>query len=234
MAARSVLILIAALAGLLTAPRADAQLAVVDFGAITQLVSQLRTIEQELATARAQLNAAEAAYASTTGARGMEALLANVDRNYLPSSWPALQGLLNNAEAGPLAGAVTATSASNAVLSDQQLAGLSPDLRLQIAAARSLAALAQTLSRQALANNSARFGGLQGLIDAIPSARDQKGALDLQARISVENAMLQNEQTKLETLDRLMSAELRAADEQMRERIIAGHGAFASRFQPSP
>ena len=41
---------------------------------------------------------------------------------------------------------------------------------------------------------------MQTLINAIPSATDQKGILDLQARIQAEQGMLQTDQTKLHVL----------------------------------
>jgi type IV secretion system protein VirB5 len=92
---------------------------------------------------------------------------------------------------------VQAAIAANAVLSTQQLAALPADEQSQIAAARRSVALLQALTQQALANSSGRFASMQQLIDAIGGHQDQKGILELQARISAEQGMLQNEQTKL-------------------------------------
>ena len=57
-------------------PPAHAQFAVIDVASLTQLVSQVQTLEQQLATARGQLTQAQASYQSMTGSRGMEQLLA--------------------------------------------------------------------------------------------------------------------------------------------------------------
>jgi type IV secretion system protein VirB5 len=221
---------------LLVSPVAHAQFAVVDVGAITQLVTQVRTLEEQLATAQAHLAQAQAEYGSMTGARGMERLLAGVQRNYLPANWAQVQSVLQGTAGvyGGLANAITGTIAGNAVLSAQQLAALPPDVRQQIDSTRRLDALLENVTQEALVSTSNRFATLQQLIDAIPAATDQKGALDLQARVSVENAMLQNEQTKLQSLYQLVQAQERAGQQQARERALAGHGAFASRFRPTP
>jgi type IV secretion system protein VirB5 len=110
------------------------------------------------------------------------------------------------------------------VLTPAQLALLSPSDQQQIAASRQAAALRQAIAQEALTNSSSRFAALQTLISAIGSASDQKGILDLQARISAELGMLQNEQTKLQVLAQAGDA-LNAAN---------GQGRFETRFQPAP
>ena len=129
---------------------------------------------------------------------------------------------------------VQSTMAANAVLTPQQLASLSAPNQQQVLAGRQRSALQQALAQQALANASNRFAALQSLIDAIGTATDQKGILDLQARINAELGMLQNEQTKLLVLNQATHAQEALARQQQWEQIIAGHGSFASRFQPAP
>jgi type IV secretion system protein VirB5 len=221
---------------LLAAPAARAQFAVIDVGAIAQLIAQAQILENQLTTARDHLAQAQAEFASITGGRGMERLLSGTQRNYLPASWAELQGAMQPAGGayGALSGGIAATVAANAVLSQQALSLLPADVRAQIEMARRLAALQQNLTRQALANSSNRFASLQQLIDAIPAAEDQKAVLDLQARVNAENSMLQNEQSKLLTLYQLVQAEEHANQQQLRERALAGHGQFATRFQPVP
>jgi type IV secretion system protein VirB5 len=221
---------------LLAVPAARAQFAVIDVGAITQLIAQVQILEDQLTTARDHLAQAQAEFASITGGRGMERLLSGTHRNYLPASWAELQGAMQSGGGlyGALSGGVAATVAGNAVLSPQALSLLPADVRKQIETARRLTALQQNLTRQALANSSDRFGALQQLIDAIPAAEDQKAVLDLQARVNAENSMLQNEQSKLLTLFELVQAEEHANAQQVRERAVVGHGQFATRFRPVP
>jgi type IV secretion system protein VirB5 len=219
-----------------TAPAAKAQFAVIDVASVTQLMTEVQNLEQALTVAREQLSQAQSELRSMTGNRGMERLLAGTNRNYLPADWGQLTAAMNAAGSAhaALSAAIQQALAEDAVLTSQQLATLSPDGRQQLAADRGTAALLQAVSRQALANASSRFADLQQLIDAIGSASDQKSILDLDARIGAEQAMLENERTKLATLIAAIEAQRWADENQDRERAIDEQGEFASRFQPTP
>ena len=227
---------IAALAILLVTPAAHAQFAVIDVAAVTQLVTEVQNLEQALTVARQHLAEAQTELRSITGDRGMEQLLAGTSRNYLPTDWGQLTAALNNTSSAyaSLSAGIQQVLAEDTVLTPQQVAMLSPDGQRQLATDRNTAALLQAVSRQALANASSRFADLQQLINAIGTASDQKGILDLNARIGAEQAMLENEQTKLVMLVAATDAQRWADEEQDRERAIAGQGQFASRFQPTP
>lgn len=198
-----------------------AQMAVVDVAAIAKLVEQLET-------ARSHLEQAQLQYESTTGPRGMEQLLAGTVRNYLPPDWQALEQALNGmaGDYSALAGQLTALIDANAVLTPEQLAHLSDAEREQLEAARRSAALLQATSRQALEATSDRFEALQDLINAIPGAEDQKAVLELQARIGAEQAMLQNEHTKLMVLHQAALAEEVVRRQRAAELAIANIGSL--------
>ena len=216
-------------------PAARAQWAVIDVGAIAQLIQQVQTLRQQLLTAQAQLDQAQEALATTTGNRGMQLLLSGINRNYLPTSTAQLTAASQGAGAYTgLASGVRASMSANAVLSPSQLAALPPTTQRQIIADRQAVALRQTVAAQALSNSSARFATLQSLIAAIPSARDQKGILDLQARINAELGMLQNEQTKLQVLAESTEAMSAVNAQRKHEQAIADQGQFATRFRPAP
>jgi len=218
-------------------PTARAQWAVVDVGAIAQLIQQLQTMERQLATSRGQLLSAQQALQAMTGDRGMENLLGGTQRNYMPTNWAQLINALQGQRTGTYAGlssSVQSHVAANAVLSPQQLATLSSSDQQQIEAARQWSAMQQAVTQEALANASGRFAAIQTLIAAIPTAKDQKASLDLQARISAELGMLQNEQIKLQVLYQAMQAQESSLRQQASERVIAGQGNFATRFQPAP
>jgi type IV secretion system protein VirB5 len=224
-------------ASIAIAPAARAQWAVIDVPAIAQLVQEVQTMQQQLATAREQLQSAQQALQVMTGDRGMERLLGGTTRNYLPSNWSqvmsALQGQGSTGYGG-LSADVQSAIAANAVLSPQRLAMLSAADQRQIQAARQWSAMRQALAGQALANTSSRFAAIQGLIAAIATAGDQKAILDLQARISAELGMLQNEQTKLQVLYQATQAQESSMQQQARERVIEEHGRFETRFRPTP
>ena len=216
----------------LATPAAHAQFAVIDVASLTQLVSEVQTLEQQLATARSQLSAAQAEFQAITGGRGMEQLLAGTARNYLPADWATLTGSASSYPA--LRDDMQQALAATSVLSATQLAALPAAAASQLAAQRHSAALLQTVAHAALANASGRFAALQQLIDAIGSAQDQKAALDLQARIGAEGGMLENEHTKLETLYQGVAAEEKVNAQRGRELALSGHGQFDSRFRPQP
>lgn len=224
--------LLAFLAG---APAAHAQWAVVDVGAIAQLLQQVQLLEQELATARSELTSTRQTFQSMTGDRGMEDLLGGVVRNYLPSTSGDLQSLLagNPAGWGALAGTMQALIGQNAVLTPQQIAQLAPAATL-LQARRQTTALAQSIDAQALANSSGRFASLEQLIGAISGASDQKAVLDLGARIAAEQTLVTNEQTKLAVLQRAMESQRWSDRLREREQIVALHGEFGMRFEPVP
>jgi type IV secretion system protein VirB5 len=217
------------------APAAHAQWAVVDVGAIGQLIQEVALLNQQLSTAEQELGQARTVFQSMTGTRGMQMLLSGTVRNYLPTNTAQLTAASQGGSSYPsLASAVRVSIGSNAVLTPSQLSGLSPADQQQIIAARQAVALRQAMAQEALANSSARFAALQSLIAAISTASDQKAILDLQARIGVELGMLQNEQTKLQVLAQAGDALSAANQQRQLEQAIAEQGRFETRFQPVP
>jgi type IV secretion system protein VirB5 len=216
--------------------RAHAQFAVIDAASVAQLVQQTENLAQQLATTRAQLLQLQTQYQSMTGGRGMQSLLAGTTRNYLPTQWTQISTMLAGGTGGygSLAQIYQGNLRGNAVLTTSQLAALPPGASAQVVADRQSVALLQSLSQDALANASARFAAIQQLIDALGTATDQKGVLDLQARISAEQGMLQNEQTKLQVLFAGALGQEWANRQIDREQAITGQGQFATRFEPTP
>jgi type IV secretion system protein VirB5 len=216
-------------------PTAHAQFAVIDVASLTQLISEVQTLEQQLSTARNQLTQAQAEYQSITGSRGMQQLLAGTTRNYLPADWTGLLAVLRGGAGYPtLASAMQGGMRSSTALSANQLSMLAPAAATQLQAQRSTAALLAGVSQDALANTSSRFAAVQQLIDAIGRADDQKSILELQARIAAEQGMLLNEHTKLQVLSAGAQAQQWSDVQRAHELAVAGHGQFETRFQPHP
>src|ERR1700722_1826020 len=212
--------------GIALCPASRAQWAVIDVGAIAQLLKEVATLEQQLQTAERTLTNAEQQFQAITGNRGMQNLLAATNRNYLPTSWSQLSAAVTQTGGAyqGLSAGVQALMIANAALTPQQVAAMSPAEQAQLQAARQSAALLQSTSRQSLDNTSTRFAELQQLINAIPSAADQKGALYLQARIQAEQAMLQNENTKMSVLYQTLQAQEWARKQTAREQAVADVG----------
>jgi type IV secretion system protein VirB5 len=200
---------------------AAAQFAVIDVAAIGQLV-------QEVATAQSQLMQAQTEYASLTGDRGMEQLLSGTVRNYLPTDWAQVSQILAGSSGGypTLSSNLRTLIRTNSVLTPAQVAALSASEQAQLLSARQSPALLQALSRTALANSSDRFASLQQLISTIGSASDPKAALDLGTRIAAEQAMLENEQTKLQGLYQVAQSQELARQQAVREQAIVDQGSL--------
>ncbi len=214
----------------LGAPAAHAQWAVIDVNAIVQLTQQVSVLRQQLTTAESELSLAQNTFSAMTGSRGMQNLLSGTARNYLPTSLGDLQAVLQGTSGtyGALSASVTSLVQTNAVLSAQQVSQLSPALQARLLAARNANALLQAIAGSAMSTASSRFSSLQQLITAIGTASDQKGALDLQARIAAEQSMLQNDQAKLAVLAQAAEGQRAAALQAAQEQAIADVGSFRS------
>jgi type IV secretion system protein VirB5 len=205
------------------APKA-AGIPVIDVAAIVQLIQQITYWQQQIQGMVNQLNQLRASYAAITGGRGMEALLpyAGLARNYLPPDYQELLNAANGANGAnstysALASQVRAAVNATAVLSNGQLSLLSPAERALVEDGRRAAGTIQATTRAALQSTSQRFAALQQLIGAIGTAGDDKAIQDLQGRIAAEQAMLQNEQTKLQTLYQITQADQWANEQRTRE-----------------
>jgi type IV secretion system protein VirB5 len=224
-------------ASIAVAPAARAQWAVVDAPALVQLIQQVKSMQQQLEMAANQLQSTQQALQAITGSRGMAGLLGGTNRNYLPANWTQVVNASQGSGTGGYASLSTDVQSvitANAVLSPQRLSTLSPADQQLIQASRQWSAMQQALAHEALANSSSRFAAIQSLIAAISTAADQKAILDLQARISAELGMLQNEQTKNQVLYQATQAQESAIRQQALERAIEGQGSFDTRFQPTP
>lgn len=214
----------------LGAPAAHAQWAVIDVNAIVQLTQQVSILSQQLKTAENELSQAQSTFTAMTGTRGMQNLLSGTVRNYLPTSLTDLQAVLQGTSGtySALSASVSSLVQANAVLSAQQVSQLSPALQVRLAAARNSTALLQALAGSAMTTASTRFSSLQQLISAIGTATDQKGALDLQARIAAEQSMLQNDQSKLAVLAQAAEGQRAAAVQAAQEQAVSDIGSFRS------
>jgi type IV secretion system protein VirB5 len=212
------------------APAAHAQFAVIDVASVTQLIQQVETAAKQLQMAESQLSQAQQEYQSLTGSRGMQNLLSGTARNYLPTSTTSLQATVTGSGGtyGSLSTSVQSAMSANAVLSAAALASLSAAELNAIQTQRQSVGLLQGISQQALANSSGRFSSIQQLITTIGTATDPKAILDLHARISAEQGMLQAEQTKLQVLYQTVLAQGAAEQQRSREQAISDAGSLRS------
>ncbi len=234
---KGVLAIAVVLLATVSALPASAAMAVIDIRAIGQLRQQLSLARQHLSTLQQELNQLRATHQALTGPRGMQGLMGLTpdERNYLPGSWNEWAAVLagTSARYGTLARQIEATIEAGAVLPPGRVAQLSAAERDIVETRRRQVAWQAVTLREAYGQASARFASLNQLVSAIGGAGDAKAIADLQARIGAEQAMLANEQAKLELVAQMAAAEAALQAGREREAALAGHGQFAARFQPT-
>ncbi|WP_275041961.1 type IV secretion system protein [Xanthomonas euvesicatoria] len=82
------------------------------------------------------------------------------------------------------------------------------------------AASSQAAAGKVYDNAAGRFSRLQALMDAIPQATDLKAVADLQARIGVEQTMLQNETIQMIAMQQAASSQQAIQQQQVRESML--------------
>jgi P-type DNA transfer protein VirB5 len=233
---RTVAIALVSMLVLMPANETRAQgIPVIDIAAVLQLMQQVQYWMRQIQLMKTQLDQLQQTYAAVTGPRGMQNLLANSTRNYLPPDWNEMIGVLNNNSVtySGLATQARAVMDANAILSRTQLSSLSPEQRQIVEQGRKSVAMMQVMSRAAYQSTSQRFAAIQQLINAIAGAADVKAIQDLQGRIAAEQAMLQNEQTKLQVLSQAAQAEQWAQQQRVREESLTAVGNYRKANHPT-
>lgn len=236
---RHLLALFLAASALLTPLHARAGIPVIDFAAVANLIQQIMYWQQQISAMQKQFDQLQASkeqlqqtYGAMTGTRGMEQLLPTPDlsRNYLPSNYNELMGMLNGSSSSysGLSSQVQSIMSANRVLSSMQMDALSPDLRQIVEKGRQSSAMLSGLTQSAYQNTSQRFSALQQLINTIGRTNDPKAIQELQARIQAEQNMLTNEQTKLQSLYQVAQAEELMRRQRIREQSASDIGTVKS------
>jgi type IV secretion system protein VirB5 len=219
--------------------QARAGIPVIDVASITQQIQQVMYWQQQIQAMQKQYEQlqqtyqqARQTYNALTGSRGMEQLLPMSDlaRNYLPPDYAQLMGTISSSGGSysGLSSQLQQIMNANAILSKNQIADLSPEMREVVEKGRQSAALLGTMTQRAYSNTSERFSAIQQLINRIAGAPDLKAIADLQARIQAEQNMLTNEQTKLQSLYQIALSEEKAQQQRVRERSVGDIGTVRS------
>lgn len=186
----------------------------VDVAAIAQMLQQFQVLQDQLKNMEGQLQQAQQQTNAMTGTRGMQNK-ARGDNEYIPTNWQETLAQMNGGQIGDLAKSIK----SNASRVDSKLLDqlLPSDTASTSNSFANSAASAQASAGQAYELSGQRMSRLQKLMDEIATATDAKAIADLQARISVEQAMLQNETIKMQALAQSASAQQSIQQQQMRE-----------------
>ena len=224
----------AALAALLTARSAPAHAEVIVYDP-----TSYAKLLQEAQTALNQLKQLEQQVAQ--GQQLLTSLnqISNVNTLATSLSQPALRGFLPNADAFVSAaqGDLTALGAlgakAQAIRSANQLYTPPPSdaAGADLVAAGNRAALNLATAETVGEAGASRLSGLQQLTSALDTAPNARAVLDLQARIAAEQAMIANDQMRLQGLAMTQAAQAQMQTQRDRERAAAASQARLTLYQ---
>lgn len=186
---------------------------------IANTIQQIKHQYDTLTNLQAQLKA-------LTGERGMDSLLGDVNRDYLPQDWDQVDGMVSqmNGQYDGILRQIQQTTGKNAVLQPADIAKLPPDLQEIIQRMRNSIATESAMSKTAYRNASKNVNNIKLLISAIKTAQDPKAIADLSARVQAEQVMMQNDQIKLAQATQLHASEQRQIQQILIERAMRMSG----------
>ncbi|HEY1926593.1 MAG TPA: type IV secretion system protein [Caulobacteraceae bacterium] len=234
---RTLLLAAAGLAALsLAAPAAHAQMAVYDATSYVKLIQQAQTALNQLHQAETQVQQGEQLLQSFNQASNVGALAQSLEAPALRQLLPGVPALMAAAH-GDMAGLGAIGTQAAAIRNANRLytppAGdtLAGDLEaMGLRAARDLA-----LGQAVATGGQERLTGLQSLQVSIDAAPNARAVLDLQARAQAEQALIANDQMRLQGLAMTQAADDRLQAQRDRERLAAANAArlalYRSGFQ---
>jgi type IV secretion system protein VirB5 len=198
---------------------------VIDIASNTQnALNQATNIVQFTATVtqlKNNLEQAKMMFQAMNGVRGMASLINNpAARQYLPKSAAQLYSLGTSGAGGGyagLSGSMQAIKTAAQIMKPADLANGTTGALL--GRQQDQLATMQATAEASYDAAGARFDTLQQLVNHVDLANDPKAAADLANRINAENAMMQNEVTKLNMLAMIHNAQEKQLAQQGRESI---------------
>jgi type IV secretion system protein VirB5 len=182
-------------------------------------MQQAQDMATQIMTLRNQYDQLRQQYQSMTGTRGMSELLNNSTfqqaRRTLPPDAQQILGLANGGSYGNLGGMINSIKQSATSLNTSSFNGQTAYNQWNTDLNR--ISSDKALSMEAYNDANQRLQNIETMIDQISQTEDPKAIEELQARISAENAIIQNEHAKLQALAMLASAEKELSEKRDRE-----------------
>ncbi|MGH6910220.1 MAG: type IV secretion system protein [Phenylobacterium sp.] len=220
----------------LTAPAAHAQLAVYDAASYAKLIAAAQTGLNQLRQAETQVQQGAQLLQSLNQASNVGAIAQSLEAPALRQLIPGVAALSAAGQGDITALGAIGTQAA-AIRSANRLytAPAGDTIGADLEAAGMRAATALALGQAIATGGQQRLGGLQTLQQAIDAATDARAVLDLQARATTEQAMIANDQMRLQGLAMSQQADERLQAQRDRERVAAANAArlalYRSGFQ---
>ena len=216
--------------GLASGGQAFAGIPTIDVAAIAQAALQVQAWGQQYQQMMQQVQQMQQQIDGVTGGRGMSELLNSPTyqqaRRTLPPDAQQVLGLANGGSYGNLASSISSIKRASTTLNSGSLS--SPTAASQWDADLNHAASNQALSMQAYSDAAPRLQNIEDLMARISQTQDPKAIAELQARMSAEQAIIQNEQNKIQAMSMLVASQEKMAQLRDREVSIKSAGSSAS------
>jgi len=209
---------LAMMVALLPAGTAFAQgIPVIDETAIAKQIESITQLKSQLDTLNQQLQQAQQLYASLNKLTNMADVAGLLNdpsiRKALPQDFNAIEGLLKGSGSG-----VFATSASKFLEENSTYRTDANDFYAQeLARAQNQNAGQMSLGQQIYDAATKRIDGIDQLRQQISGAADAKDIADLQARLQAETAFLQTDVLRMQALQMVQQAQVQVDDQRKAE-----------------
>jgi type IV secretion system protein VirB5 len=178
----------------------------------TYQLEQIDHMKNQIDQLKSQLNQAKQQYEAMTGTRNLGSILNNPElKQTLPTQWQTVYSTGRSANydiSGSIANIIKEEKYNGSIDSMQK----SIQERSQKSAATDKA-----IGLKAYEDAEKRLSQIESLMQKIDTTKDPKGIEELQARIAIEQTMIQNETTKLQMISQLQQAEKQLIQEQKNE-----------------
>jgi type IV secretion system protein VirB5 len=190
-------------------------------------MQQAKDMASQIMTLKNQYEQLKQQYQSMTGTRGMSGLLNNSTfqqaRRMLPPDAQQILGLANGGSYGNLGGIIDNIKQDTSTLNTSNFTN--PSGANQWNADLNRVATNKALSQQVYDDANQRLNNLEAMLEQISTTEDPKAIAELQARIQVEQGLVQNDQARINALQMLAAAEQQISQMKAREVSIKMGGA---------
>ena len=188
---------------------------------IKQATEQINKLNDQLQQMKAQFDQGEKHYKALTGDKGFGEKHHDVGlQQSLPQKW---QGLYQATQSG-ISALQGLMDTVKTVKGEEEFSGSVDDMQKHIEVRMEQVALVdKAVGLEAYQGLQGRMKQVDKLMAEIKNTSDPKGIAELQARISIEQAYIQNEMTKLQLVGQLQRAEQQLIEHQkykMSRRIL--------------
>ena len=184
---------------------------------VAEFASNTARWAQQVQQMTSQIDQMKQQYQSITGSRGLGNILNNPElRDYLPQDWQAVYDSVKTGGYSGLSGRAGQIYNDNKVYDACAHFAVAAQ-RTSCEAQAVKGAQDKAFALDAYDKAKGRLQQIDGLMGRISQTQDPKAIAELQGRIAAEQAMIQNEQTKLQMYQMVAQAEDRLQQQRQRE-----------------